>query len=262
MSRVLKSSDTIITQKFKGIGVHNGVDLVGANHTTCPIVAHSDGIVEMAVSGKGNNINATGDATYGNFVKIKHSNGYATLYAHLDKVYVKVGDRVSKGQEIGYMGNSGRSFNAHQHFEVRKNGTYKSIIDPTPYLNADLPGLSTSSLNYINKPIVGEWQRAMNSSFNCGLAVDNSYGPASRSASKKYQLFWKDEEMHNVAVRFVQRKLNQLGFTDDMGNKLVENGYFGINTNAAVCKYQKARNIKVDGFVGEATIEWLLKDNY
>lgn len=262
MSRVLKSSDTIITQKFKGIGVHNGVDLVGAGSTTCPILAHSDGVVEIAVSGKGNNVNATGDATYGNFVKIKHSNGYATLYAHLESVYVYQGQRVAKGQEIGYMGNTGRSYGAHLHFEVRTNGTYASLINPEPYLNADLPGLSTNNINYINRPIVGEWQRAMNNSFNCGLAIDNSFGQASRNAAKEHQLFWKEKQMHNEAVRFVQDKLRKLGFKGVNGNDIAVDGYFGADTNHAVAEYQKARNIQSDGFVGEATVEWLLKDNY
>ncbi len=66
----------------------------------------------------------------------------ATLYAHLDYISVSNGQNVSKGQKIGYMGNSGNSYGAHLHFEVRN--TSDSTIDPTPYINADLPGAPTT----------------------------------------------------------------------------------------------------------------------
>lgn len=145
MSRILKSNDTVITQKFKGIGKHNGIDVVGAGHTVCPVLAHSAGTVEMIQTGRGNDQNAKGDASYGNFVKIKHANGYSTLYAHLEKVYVTKGQTVAMGQEIGYMGNTGHSFGAHLHFEVRTNGSYASLTNPEPYVNADLPGLNTDT---------------------------------------------------------------------------------------------------------------------
>lgn len=261
MSRVLGNLGNQISQKYKK-GIHNGVDVVGAGSRTDEIIAHSAGKVVWVQKGQVNNVNATPgtNATYGNAVKIKHDNGYCTLYAHLSDVYVSLGQYVDKGQKIGYMGNTGRSFGAHLHFEIRQGDSYSTIINPEPYLDADLPGLSTN--NVVANNIVAEWQRAMNNSYDCGLAVDGSFGPASRKAAKTYQLFWKQEEIHNEAVRFVQRKLNLLGIKDDMGNALVENGYFGANTNAAVCNYQRARNIQVDGFVGEATIEWLLKDNY
>lgn len=260
MSRILKINDTIITQNYKENHKHNGVDVVGTNHTTCPVIAHSTGTVEMVATGHKNNLNASGNATYGNFVKIKHSNGYSTLYAHLDRVYVKKGQNVSQGQEIGYMGDTGRSYGAHLHFEVRTNGTYASIVNPEPYINADLPNLSSSK--YINNVLVGEWQRAMNNSFDCNLVIDNSFGPDSQKKANKYQLYWKEKQMHNEAVRWVQHRLNLLGFKGKYGEKLVEDGYYGENTDWAVHEYQKARKIKSDGFVGKNTIEWLLKDKY
>jgi murein DD-endopeptidase MepM/ murein hydrolase activator NlpD len=59
---------------------------------------------------------------YGNFVIIQHENGIQTLYAHLSKVNVKVGQYVTRDIIIGEEGNTGYSFGSHLHFEVRKNG--------------------------------------------------------------------------------------------------------------------------------------------
>ncbi len=133
-SRVLKSGDNQITTKYS-IG-HKAVDLVKYRSQLDTIVAHSDGAVTFCQTGKKNNKLAVGNASYGNCVKIDHGNGYSTLYAHLALVYVKNGQKVKKGQEIGTMGNTGRSFGAHLHFEVRQNN---NRVDPTPYLEADLP---------------------------------------------------------------------------------------------------------------------------
>ena len=59
---------------------------------------------------------------YGNHVIVDHGNGFKTLYAHMNKIYVSAGDRVAQGQSIGQMGSTGRSTGAHLHFEIIKNG--------------------------------------------------------------------------------------------------------------------------------------------
>lgn len=64
---------------------------------------------------------------YGQHMIIDHGNGYATLYGHMQAIYVKAGDRVARGQVIGKMGSTGRSTGTHLHFEVRKNG---AIVNP------------------------------------------------------------------------------------------------------------------------------------
>ena len=136
--RVLKSGKCEVSQIYKGAR-HNGIDLVGAGYTLDNVVAHSDGTVVGVVSNINYNTSKSGRRIYGNYVKIKHSNGMYTFYAHLKygSVAVKVGDRVTKGQVLGYMGNTGYSFGAHLHFEVRNANNAK--IDPTTYVGAELP---------------------------------------------------------------------------------------------------------------------------
>lgn len=133
-NRVLESGLLEVTQEYKP-GVHNGIDVVNQNYTLGNIVAHSDGVVV----GCRNNCNGFENGSYGNYVKIKHDNGYYTLYGHMayNTVKVSVGQRVSKGQVLGYMGNTGMSYGGHLHFEVRNTSDVR--IDPTEYLNSDLP---------------------------------------------------------------------------------------------------------------------------
>ena len=133
-NRVLESGLLEVTQEYKP-GVHNGIDVVNQNYTLGNIVAHSNGVVV----GCRNNCNGFENGSYGNYVKIKHDNGYYTLYGHMayNTVKVSVGQRVSKGQVLGYMGNTGMSYGGHLHFEVRNTNDVR--IDPTEYLNSDLP---------------------------------------------------------------------------------------------------------------------------
>lgn len=146
MSRVLKTGQNQTTQGY-GNG-HGGIDLVKNYNELDTIVAHSPGTVTYVQTGYGNAPGSSDDASYGNLVKIRHTNGYYTLYAHLASVSVKNGDSVTKGQTIGTMGNSGNSYGAHLHWEVRNTSDVR--IDPTPYINADLPGLKTESEDEIN----------------------------------------------------------------------------------------------------------------
>jgi murein DD-endopeptidase MepM/ murein hydrolase activator NlpD len=64
-------------------------------------------------------------------VMIDHGNGYVTLYAHLNSIYVRQGENVSKGQQIGTVGNTGNSTGPHLHFEVRYQGVARN---PFTYL--------------------------------------------------------------------------------------------------------------------------------
>ncbi len=100
--------------KTQGVHGYNGVDLAAPIGT--PILAAADGNVMVAKSGGYN-------GGYGSYVVIQHDNGSQTLYAHASSVGVQVGERVSRGEVIGGVGNSGRSTGAHLHFEIRNGGT-------------------------------------------------------------------------------------------------------------------------------------------
>lgn len=136
MSRLLKDKDYKITNNYDDN--HVGIDVIGATGGTTNIAAHTSGIVIKVVDGKNQNKNSSGTDSYGNYVQIKHENGYYTLYAHLKKgLKLKEGDFVNKGDIIGVMGNSGNATGTHLHFEVRNANNY--VINPTKYLTEDLP---------------------------------------------------------------------------------------------------------------------------
>lgn len=98
------------TRRSQGLHGHNGIDMAGAVGT--PIRAAAGGTVIVAsVGGWGGG--------YGSYVVIKHNNGTQTLYGHLSRVSVRVGQSVSRGETIGLLGNTGRSTGPHLHFEVR-----------------------------------------------------------------------------------------------------------------------------------------------
>ncbi|MDG3578600.1 M23 family metallopeptidase [Rhizobium sp. YJ-22] len=70
---------------------------------------------------------------YGNMVEVDHGNGLATRYGHMQRILVKVGDKVDPGDVVGLAGSTGRSTGTHLHYEVRRNG---QALDPMAFLNA------------------------------------------------------------------------------------------------------------------------------
>jgi len=95
---------------------HSGIDIAAPRGT--PVKASEAGIVRFA-SFKQNG--------YGNLIIIEHAKGFATYYGHLDKILIKVGDRITKGMLIGEVGSTGKSTGPHLHFEVRKG---EQALDP------------------------------------------------------------------------------------------------------------------------------------
>lgn len=101
--------------------MHRGIDLAAPKGT--PILATADGVVTFAGT----------FSSYGKLVKIKHDFGYETRYGHLSKIRVKKGQRVSRGESIGGMGNTGRSTGTHLHYELRYKG---KALNPMNYIKA------------------------------------------------------------------------------------------------------------------------------
>ena len=99
---------------------HSGVDL-GASQGT-PIYAIAAGTVTTATYGDAN----------GYYVSISHGNGYGSVYCHMTNYIVSVGDSVSQGQVIGYVGSTGSSTGPHLHFEIHVNG---SAVNPMDYIS-------------------------------------------------------------------------------------------------------------------------------
>lgn len=109
-----------INEKGEGIlGYHSGLDICNAEGT--PIQATADGVVEEA----------GWMDRYGNGVIISHSDRVETLYGHMSRLRVKTGQKVSRGDILGYMGRTGNATGVHLHYEVRLNGR---PVNPQPYM--------------------------------------------------------------------------------------------------------------------------------
>ncbi len=102
--------------------MHAGIDLDGELNDA------------VYVTAAGKVIEAGYDDEHGNHIIVDHTRGLQTEYMHLNKMLVKRGESVTKGQQIGLMGTTGRSTGTHLHYEVHKNGVQ---IDPSPYLIND-----------------------------------------------------------------------------------------------------------------------------
>ncbi len=106
---------------YGGYPGHKGVDLTMSGAYGKAVYASASGTV----------IQAGWSGGYGIMVKVRHSNGYETWYAHMSSKLVSVGDKVTQGQQIGRIGSTGNSTGPHLHFELRING---SPVNPMRYI--------------------------------------------------------------------------------------------------------------------------------
>ena len=112
---------------------HAGMDFSAKTGT--PIYATGDGIVERADN------TASG---YGNHIVIRHGFGYETLYGHLSKYKVRAGQRVKRGDVIGYVGSTGRSEAPHLHYEVHKNG---EVVNPLNFYYGNMSAAEFAAIS-------------------------------------------------------------------------------------------------------------------
>ena len=98
---------------------HKGIDFAGKQGTE--VIATGSGIISWVGDRHG----------YGQLIEIDHGSGYKTRYGHNEKILVKMGEVVDKGQHIALMGSSGRSTGPHVHYEILKSGRQ---INPLKYV--------------------------------------------------------------------------------------------------------------------------------
>ena len=105
-----------------GAAMHPGIDLAAPYGT--PVYATADGTVLRAGWNSGG---------YGNLVEIDHGRGIVTRYGHMSKVIVSEGQHITRGQQVGYVGSTGRSTGNHLHYEVRIDN---SPVNPIPFMRS------------------------------------------------------------------------------------------------------------------------------
>lgn len=201
--RVVNRSKERITQNYKPLK-HRGVDIgFSKDEENNKVYANSLGVVYEIKDGFDNNIRSEGAYTWGNYVLVKHPNGMFTRYAHLQKgLPVKIGEEVNENTVIGIIGNSGRSFGRHLHFEVATGYSSSKRINPTKYLTmavydekkqkyqGKFPSLRLGVYGWKRgdkDPNVGLMQAFLNWCLEINLDVDNSFGPDTEKAVLNYQ---------------------------------------------------------------------------
>lgn len=124
LNRIASGFGYRIDPVYKTIKMHAGLDFAAPQGT--PIYATANGRIKVAGRSSGG---------YGNHVVIDHGYGYETLYGHMVRVKARVGQQVTRGEVIGYVGTTGKSTGPHCHYEIRKNG---NKIDPIYFFYNDL----------------------------------------------------------------------------------------------------------------------------
>ena len=109
----------------RGRRFHVGIDLIQTRGGGDPILASREGVVEESRVRRG----------YGKTVLLRHPDGWFTRYAHARKLNVREGQRVARGDVLGWVGRTGRATTAHLHFEILKPN--RKSVDPRTYLKID-----------------------------------------------------------------------------------------------------------------------------
>ncbi len=212
--------------------MHNGIDLVGEGSTLDYIIAFADGVVKISKY----------SVSAGEYVQIDHGDGNYTRYLHMKKGSrtVKAGDKVVKGQVLGFMGATGNVTGAHLHFDVNVGGCY---VDPAPYLE----GSKVFEGEKPNK--IKEWQlAAIADGFKFpNFGADGRWGGECLAVARKAVCKKRATYKYKNLTKIVQLAV---GVTVD--------GKFGNDTRAAVINWQKLVGLNADGCVGPDSWQKLL----
>lgn len=124
LNRIASGYGYRVDPVYKTIKLHAGLDFAAPQGT--PIYATADGAIKEA---------GFSDGGYGNHVVINHGYGYETVYGHMVRIKARRGQKIKRGEIIGYVGSTGKSTGPHCHYEVHKNG---QKIDPVYFFYNDL----------------------------------------------------------------------------------------------------------------------------
>ena len=254
-NKVLKNGVHYLTSDYKSRNEsrksHSGIDMIGKGYATDYIVAIDKGTVNKV----GYNV------LRGYYVEINHG-ALTSAYFHLKKntTAVKTGDNVTKGQVLGYMGNTGNSTGSHLHLSVYKGN---SVVDPLPYLEG--------------KPILEEAKPINNTIYTVKRGdtlskIATMYNTTYQKLAEYNNI--KNPNIINVGqiIKIPGNKFNltRLLKVGTKGNDvkelqkalggLIVDGIFGAKTLAKVKSFQKSKKLYQDGIVGKNTahaLGWL-----
>jgi hypothetical protein len=176
---------------------HTGVDLVA--------IAENGGALSdwVCAFDAGEVIEAGFNSRSGYYCKIKHDETLSTLYCHFkkDTLKVKKGDRVERGDVLGFMGSTGRSTGAHLHLGISLFGEW---VDPEKYFNKDLSEVNKLTLTHerrvLRRGAVGDEVRLLQTMLifhGAEISTDSSFGPATERALVAFQ---KEREIESDGI--------------------------------------------------------------
>lgn len=270
--RVIYNSPNRITQGYNK-SKHKGVDLGWSyNEEHNKVYANSLGTVYSTLDGVPHGSEYGGG--WGNYVYIKHPNGMFSRYAHLKNgLFVKNGQTVDENTCLGIMGESGRAYGRHLHYEVSTSASTSGRIDPTPYLTKPIytesPIYSETVKNIqrtlnerygtnliidgiygsqTHKAFIIGLQKELNSQFHAGLVVDGIFGQKTKNACRTVS-----KGARGNITYLIQSKLYVKSY------QIIIDSIYGTNTVNQVKKFQSSSGLISDGICGKNTFEKLFK---
>jgi murein DD-endopeptidase MepM/ murein hydrolase activator NlpD len=178
-------------------GHHKGIDIGG--EVGSPVYSVDEGVIKKSYYSD----------SYGNVVFVQHPSGYETVYAHLHNRQVTKGQAVRKGEQIGSLGNTGRSTGAHLHFEIHNgewNITKDHAVDPFNVYGDGEIGQVVVALEHDPYKAV-----EMTAPVNAPLKEENSKQSKQMSrvhTVKEKEMLWSIAQLYNISVEDLKEKNN------------------------------------------------------